>query len=106
MPYIELLQLVDLLGSDLPRPQLLLLRRDLDQPGQEAPVLDQGLPLGAVPVDVLEAALTGTGLPAETPRAGRAQVRMTSAPRPRLITSHLRVVLPTFYCMITVPLNC
>ena len=102
----ELLQLVDLLGSDLPRPQLLLLRRDLDQPGQEAPVLDQGLPLGAVPVDVLEAALTGTGLPAETPRAGRAQVRMTSAPRPRLITSHLRVVLPTFYCMITVPLNC
>lgn len=81
----ELLQLVDLLGGDLPRPQLLLLRRDLDQPGQEAPVLDQGLPLGAVPVDVLEAALTGTGLPAETPRAGRAQVRMTSAPAPGLL---------------------
>lgn len=80
----ELLQLVDLLGSDLPGPQLLLLRRDLDQPREEAAVLDQGLPLGAVPVDVLEAALTGAGLPTETPRAGRAQVRMTSAHKAHL----------------------
>lgn len=81
-PYLpELLQLVDLLSSDLPGPQLLLLRRDLDQPREEAAVLDQGLPLGAVPVDVLEAALTGAGLPTETPWAGRAQVRMTSAPK-------------------------
>lgn len=60
----ELLQFVDLLGCDLPGPELLLLRGDLYQPGEEAAVLDQGLPLGTVPVDVLQAALAGTWLPA------------------------------------------
>lgn len=59
----ELLQLVDLLGSDLARSQLLMLRGDLHQPGQEAAVLDQWLPLRAVPVDVLQAALARTRLP-------------------------------------------
>lgn len=59
----ELFQLVDLLGSDLTRPQLLLLGRDFDQPGKEAAVLNQRLPLRTVPVDVLQAALTGTRLP-------------------------------------------
>ncbi|TNN42705.1 hypothetical protein EYF80_047098 [Liparis tanakae] len=60
----QLLQLVDLLGGDLTRPQLLLLGRDLHQPGQKAAVLDQRLPLRAVPVDVLQATLAGAGLPA------------------------------------------
>lgn len=49
----ELFQFVDLLGCDLPGPELLLLRGNLHQPGKEAAVLDQGLPLGTVPVDVL-----------------------------------------------------
>lgn len=60
----ELLQLVYLLGGDLTGPELLLLRWDLHQPGQKAAVLDQWLPLRAVPVDVLQATLAGTGLPA------------------------------------------
>ena len=66
----ELLQLVDLLGSDLACTELLLLRGDLHQPGQEAAVLDEGLPLGAVPVDVLQAALAGTWLPADGGSSG------------------------------------
>lgn len=49
----ELLQFVDLLSGDLAGPELLLFRRDLHQPGQKASVLDQRLPLGAVPVNVL-----------------------------------------------------
>ena len=64
----QLLQLVDLLGGDLACTELLLLRGDLHQPGQEAAVLDEGLPLGAVPVDVLQAALAGTWLSVD--RAG------------------------------------
>jgi len=71
----EFLQLVDLLGGDLSRAELLLLRGDLHQPGQEAAVLDQRLPLGAVPVDVLQAALAGARLPAEGGREGGAGVR-------------------------------
>lgn len=59
----ELLKLVYLLGGYLAGPELLLLRGDLNQPGQEAAVLDQRLPLGAVPVDVFQTALTGTWLP-------------------------------------------
>lgn len=59
----EFLQLVDLLGRDLTGSKLLLFWRDLHQPGQKASVLDQRLPLRAVPVDVLQAALAGTGLP-------------------------------------------
>lgn len=61
----ELLEFVDLLGCDLPGPELLLLWGNLHQPREEAAVLDQGLPLGTVPVDVLQAALAGTGLPAQ-----------------------------------------
>lgn len=95
----ELLQLVDLLGSDLPSPQLLLLRRDLDQPRQEAAVLDQGLPLRAVPVDVLKAALAGTGLPADAPRAGRDQVSMTSDPQG--LTLHPKCCPYILLCHIT-----
>lgn len=53
----ELLQLDDLLS-----PQLFLLRRDLDQPGQEA-VLDQRLQLPAIPIDAPKAALSGTAAP-------------------------------------------
>lgn len=59
----ELLKLVDLLGSDLACPELLLFGGDLHKPGQEAAVLDKWLPLRAVPVDVLQAALTRTRLP-------------------------------------------
>lgn len=62
----ELLQFVDLLCSDLACPELLLFRRDLHQPGQKTPVLDQRLPLGAVPINVLQTALTGTWLPKHT----------------------------------------
>lgn len=61
----QLLQLVDLLRRDLACAQLLLLRWDLDEPRQEAAVLDERLPLRAVPVDVLEAALAGAGLTAQ-----------------------------------------
>lgn len=60
----QLLQLVDLLGSNLTGSKLLLLRWDLHQPGEEAAVLDQWLPLRAVPVDILEATLAGTRLSA------------------------------------------
>lgn len=60
----QFLQLVDLLGGYLPSPELLLLRGDFHQPGQEAAVLDERLPLGTVPVDVLQAALAGTWLSA------------------------------------------
>lgn len=62
----ELFQFVDLLSGDLACPELLLFRRDLHQPGQKAPILDQRLPLGAVPVNVLQTALTGTWLPKHT----------------------------------------
>ena len=47
----QLLHLVDLLGRDLARPELLLLQRNLHQPRQEATVLDQRLPLVRVPAD-------------------------------------------------------
>mmetsp|Transcript_100099 Transcript_100099/g.215926 ORF Transcript_100099/g.215926 Transcript_100099/m.215926 type:complete len:332 (-) Transcript_100099:17-1012(-) len=50
----ELLQLVDLRGGDVPGPHLLLRVRDLDQPREEASVLDEGLPLSQVPVRVLQ----------------------------------------------------
>lgn len=58
----EFLQLVDLLGSDLASPQLFLLGGDFHQPGQKAAVLDERLPLRAVPIDVLQTALAGTWL--------------------------------------------
>lgn len=71
----ELLQFVDLLGRDLAGAELLLLRGDLHQPREEAAVLDQGLPLGAVPVDVLQAALAGTGLPAAPKHSQEIEIR-------------------------------
>lgn len=64
----ELLQLVDLLCSDLASPKLLLFRGDLHQPGQKTAILDQWLPLWAIPIDVLQTALAGTGLSVERQR--------------------------------------
>lgn len=62
----ELLEFVNLLGRDLTGPQLLLLGRDLHQPGQKAAVLDERLPLRAVPINVLQTALTRARLPNHT----------------------------------------
>ncbi len=74
----ELLEFIDLLCCDLPGPQLLLLRRDLHQPGQEAAVLNEGLPLRAVPINVLQTALTGTRLPKHTNMRRRQGTRLMS----------------------------
>ena len=45
----QLLQLIDLLRRDLASTQLLLFRGNLDEPGQELPVLDQRRPLRWIP---------------------------------------------------------
>lgn len=58
----HLLELVDLVEADLPRPKLLLLRRHLDEPREEGPVVDDGRPLRGVPDDVLGRSHGGAGL--------------------------------------------
>lgn len=50
---------------DLPRPELLLVGRDLDEPGEEGAVFDEGRPLGGIPDDVLAGLHGGAGLSAE-----------------------------------------
>lgn len=49
----QLFQFVDLLSCDLSCSQLLLLRRNLYQPGKETAVLDKRLPLWTVPINIL-----------------------------------------------------
>lgn len=45
----QLFELVDLSGRDLTSSRLLLVGGNLDKPVEEAPVLDQWLPLGRIP---------------------------------------------------------
>ena len=87
----EFLQLVDLLGGDLTSPELLLLWRNFHQPGQEAAVLDERLPLWAVPVNVLQAALAGTWLPALQPKHNNCEILVIPAEK------HMMLVGLFFY---------
>lgn len=51
----KLFELVDLMERNLSSTKLLLLRRDLDEPGQERAIFDQRRPLCRVPDDIFGA---------------------------------------------------
>lgn len=63
LPHV--LELHNLGRGDLPGPELLLVSGDLDEPGEEGLVLNDGGPLGEIPRGILVHRAGGTGLPAQ-----------------------------------------